>query len=131
LICVASIAAGARALPRRQRRLRKVRVCVWRPQRTRAVPSVITGVRVGSHSDVRQPEHPESYAGAAMVACGETYCPSRHAAAVPLISADSRIGKIGRAVNFKKGVHGAIVFAKSDALLASINATPPPPSAKP
>jgi hypothetical protein len=34
-------------------------------------------------------------------------------------------------VNFKKGVHGAIVFARSDALFASINATPPPPSAKP
>ncbi len=52
------------------------------------------------------------------------YCASRHAAAAPLISADSPIGRIGRAVNFKKGVHGAIVLARSDALLASINATP-------
>jgi hypothetical protein len=32
-------------------------------------------------------------------------------------------------VNFRKGVHGAIVFARSDALFASINATPLPPSA--
>jgi len=62
-----------------------------------------------------------------MMTLCETYCVSRHAAAAPLISADSRISRIGRVVNFRNGVHGAIVFARSDTLLASINATPPHP----
>lgn len=66
-----------------------------------------------------QPEQRESSGDAAMEGC-ETQGASRLAAAAALISADSQIGRTDRAVNFKKGVHGAMVFARSDALLASI-----------
>jgi len=55
---------------------------------------------------------------------------SRQAAAAALISECSWTGMMARVVNFRNGVHGKIVFAKSVALAASMSAIPPPPSAR-